>query len=562
MSNLEEFVIAGFPGNRGDLRRFLIKGGADSDAKAFYSSVTGDAWLDISNERIPFIRAIADYFNSMFSRGDPPESIYTRLSYFKQFMQWVDSNEIPLFLTNESLGSAFGGYSEYWYHKGWVKEDVKKATAYSAVSAIATILTKILDLPKGLGLKHTSRVVKSYRPQAKVSLSPAAEKQNLRNTQELGYFLVDVCNGLTVEAINGPLPINLEITSPAGSVRTVQLPLSIVKNLQSEHVSVVSSAKYACERRIDVDVTYEEIDSIRKGLIKLRLIAEFCIFIYQTGMNVTQALKIQRQGFSYKTKGDTDWLVRERKDRAGGTVEFIIYKQYKARFKDLISFVRHFYPNSPYLFPFGNASGPILASSVSYKLMIRLLQKEGIKWIPPRTTRSTRLNFLDRKVGNSSISAEMAQHVKETFAKNYRRPSQQQAMASLTEFWGNAPVSLVNGGCNGVPEACDDKPAEVIAPNCISDSGCLWCKNHRDISSPDYVWSLASLRRLKLIEAAQPVARDIPADAVISRLTDKLDAFKALSEQTRMWVDEALLRIEEGNYHHSWQYMIKFWEPK
>ena len=135
-------------------------------------------------------------------------------------------------------------------------------------------------------------------------------------------------------------------------------------------------------------------------------------------------------------------------------------------------------------------------------------------------------------------------------------------MAVPPHFWEKNPISLINSGCDAKPESTEDRPSGVISPNCINESGCLWCKSHRDIDSEDYVWSLATFRHLKLIEAAQPIKREIPSDLVIERLADKLQAFRDRNEKSRKWVDEALLRIEEGDYHPTWKNVLNFWESR
>lgn len=199
---------------------------------------------------------------------------------------------------------------------------------------------------------------------------------------------------------------------------------------------------------------------------------------------------------------------------------------------------------------------------MNYGVLKAQAKQDGIPWIPPRVTRNTRANFLDRMSGDPNLSAEMSQHTREVFKHAYERPSQQRAMTSLTKFWNEKPVSLINSGCNAQPEPTQDKPSGLISPNCINESGCLWCKSHRDINSEDYVWSLATFRYLKIIEAAQPVKREIPADLVIRRLSDKLDAFRKRNPESQKWVIEALIRIEEGVYHPTWKNIIQFWESR
>ena len=76
------------------------------------------------------------------------------------------------------------------------------------------------------------------------------------------------------------------------------------------------------------------------------------------------------------------------------------------------------------------------------------------------------------------------------------------------------------------------------------------------------MWSLATFRHLKLIEAAQPIKREIPPDIVIARLSAKLEAFKDRSSKSEKWVEEALMRVEEGHYHPTWENVLNFWESR
>ena len=305
----------------------------------------------------------------------------------------------------------------------------------------------------------------------------------------------------------------------------------------------------------------DKLDPHRYQLARQRMVAEFVIFVYHTGINVTPALHIERKGFKYHSAGNSEWRVTCKKGRKHGAVSFMVYSDYRPRLKRYIEFVDHFCPDSPYLFPI-STEARLPYGQAHYLPFKTLLASVGIPWIPPRVNRNTRVNFLDRIVGDPDVSAEMAQHARETFKQKYERPSQQRAMSALTCFWNKNPVSLLDGGCSGEPEATTDKPSDVVNPDCTHSAGCLWCTKHRDIESEDYVWSLTTFRHLKLIEAAQPVKRDIPADIAITRLSEKLKAFKELNEQSRHWVEEAFMRVAEGDYHPTWKNVISFWEAK
>lgn len=147
--------------------------------------------------------------------------------------------------------------------------------------------------------------------------------------------------------------------------------------------------------------------------------------------------------------------------------------------------------------------------------------------------------------------------------------TQQRAMVEITQFWNKhdsieqtkLKKSVIASECNGIPEPTLGIPEDVVEPNCINPSGCLWCKHHRDLDNFDYIWSLMSMRYLKTIEAALTFKKDeTPADLSIQRLTQKLDWYRKSSKKRNDWVEEAELRIEEGSYHPSWSSIIEFLE--
>ena len=80
----------------------------------------------------------------------------------------------------------------------------------------------------------------------------------------------------------------------------------------------------------------------------------------------------------------------------------------------------------------------------------------------------------------------------------------------------------------------------------------------------DHIWSLASYRLLKSYELAahrQPESKRTlpthPAELAIDRLTAKLAYIRTSSAKRETWVQEALLRIEEGRYHPDWAELIE-----
>lgn len=188
-------------------------------------------------------------------------------------------------------------------------------------------------------------------------------------------------------------------------------------------------------------------------------------------------------------------------------------------------------------------------------------------FVGPQALRSTRVNWLLRQTANPDLTAEMAQHTKETLLGVYERPSQQRTMVEVTRFWAKwdrrltRTDALAPGGCTGNPGAVQQAPKSAPSPDCRKPSGCLWCEDHRDIDSQDHVWALVSFKHLKLIEISkagktQEDHDNSPARHAINRLNEKLRWFTQSSELRRAWVEEAEARILEGSYHPSWEHII------
>ena len=554
MKKPENLKIKNINGYWCDLSRWLIKGSAGIDSKWFYRDATAKTWQRAIKDRLPFIKAVRDHFNYEVTRGTAESSVNSGISAMNVFMKWVDGNDIKLHKDDKNLEAAFLAFDEYYYLRAWGKKEITPRSAYSTVFTVSQCISKILERPVHAQLKYQSRTLKSYKHPRKTSISRSAEKQHLGDARAFGYYCIDIADAITIESVYGQLPITANTLRPDGSKKVIKIPSGLVDNLKSEHKNVSRIAETLCKPT-------SHIRHHRKALIKIRLLAELVIFVYQTGINVSQAIQIERKSFSYKLQGNNDWVVTCHKGRKQGPVSFTIYKEYRERFKKLIKFVDHFYSKNHQLFPLSSKSSK-KRGTVNYRVLKHHTTRDGIPWVPLKIARNTRANFLDRMTGDPNLSAEMSQHTKEVFLQNYKKPSQQRSMAALTDFWKKAPISLINSGCEAKPEPTSDKPSSVINPNCTNESGCLWCKSHRDINSEDYVWSLATFRHLKLIEANQPIMREIPADLIIERLSDKLKAFEERNEQSQKWVKEARMRIEESFYHPTWVNIINFWESR
>ncbi|VBT21828.1 Uncharacterised protein [Burkholderia pseudomallei] len=294
------------------------------------------------------------------------------------------------------------------------------------------------------------------------------------------------------------------------------------------------------------------------------------MFIGQTGMNLAQAHTLKLRHFSYSSDID-GYKVRDYKHRRGGEVLFEIFSEYRSHFERYLQWRRTLFPNSEQLFPIIR-EGAHESCAPRFDLIIGVCKQAGVPWTPPSMLRGTRVNWLLRRSGDPDLTAEVVQHYKQTLLEVYEHPSQQRAIGEITRFWQvNDPTlasaararAVAPGECDGKPVASPAKPETAPSPDCMRPSGCLWCEHHRDIDSLDYVWSMACFRHLKVLEVSKhcfPSTAEKqlhPAQHAIDKLSEKLTWFKNSNATRRSWVEEALARVEEGNYHGEWARYIQ-----
>jgi hypothetical protein len=536
-----------------DLKRFLIPGGAaldlvkNKDINSFYATCD---WSSVDPQRLMFITHCHEAINSY----DSVETRRGHASTLKRFVAWCDENHKTLAFDKEAFKTLYLAYDVYLYNKAKDKE-IKKHTGYSYMVALSSLADRMFDtaIAKRAGLTVHSRCVKAYKRPARGAVSLRAEKQSFTDTQALGYYCVDVCVAITTENLLAPLPI---VYTSKETEQQYQFPwdLKPLDKLSKRDQWGVTKYPHRHKSRHPADTINGDVK--RTALAKLRIFAEFMIFLFQTGSNITPALQIKRERFKYTLQGETDWLVEPYKSRAGHTTSFTIFKDYKDWFKAYLAFCDEHFPDDPYLFP-AIPSGVRSSGSTATQTLRDNFKAYDIPWVPPKEIRPTRVNFLLRISGDPEQTAEVHGHAVKTMMQHYARPSQQRSASALTAFWKDGPVSRIKSGCDRQPQAVIDKPADVVEPDCTHPSGCLWCEKHRDIESFDYVWNLTSFKHLKVIEAGQLKKADIPADKAIERCVEKLDAFK---EQHDDWVEEAQLRVDEGDYHSTWKGLIDFKE--
>lgn len=505
------------------------------------------------SDREEFIVAARDAFESFFERGISEKTIIIRLFSLAKFIQFLSERELSFDISK--LKDNYFEYCEFLHEISYRKNNqaLKEVSAYANAVSLGNVVSQILDIPRQGTLVKNTRL--KYSKTRKPATTKETEKQNIEETFVFGCFLHELITTLTADAILGQQPIVRDIDNQALNIEKIKI-VKGGRNLLNEDLIKKS--------KMPVDSIYK---SNRWVLFNLRVQAEILMFASQTGMNPIQIYNLKRAKYDYKLLGE-HYDVRTYKPRKGGEVLFKIFKSYRPLLQDHLDFINKFAPESQLLFPVFTRQGKGIETFYgAFRNLQDTLKEYKIPWIPPAQLRKTKINWLLRRSGDEGLTSAIAQHTQKILRDKYELPSQQRAMAEITKFWNssdsdkisNAKVSTALGECNGIALAIDSKPNNVVEPNCVSPSGCLWCQNFRDINNFDYIWSVFSMRHLKIIEAALVFrSSESPSDVVIERLTEKIEWYRNSTAERKLWVEEAELRIAEGHFHPSWSPIIEF----
>jgi len=494
-------------------------------------------------ERLELVRGFHEEINADLMEGGSRATAHDLIRFLRQLYAFADSQRVHP--SRETVERIYCEWADYLYIRTLAKSNaqgskaiapLKMSAAYGYAATLGGLIDRVLE--RHSGIVELTKL--SHGPKRKSPTSIQADKQNLEHTFIFGHMLQDVCDELTLENVRAaPLPI--EITLRSG-----------LRFLREEAPGIQPT------ERPDLHGRYH--------IANLRIEGELLMFIAQTGMNVSQAVATELRHYSYVSHLD-GYQVKDYKARRSGIVLFEIFKDYRAHFERYLRWRHALFPKSIFLFPFISAKDTRQTKRFSNHRIRQVCLEIGIKYVAPRTLRNTRVNWLLRKSADPAITAEMAQHAQETLLGVYERPSMQRAAVETARFWSAADAqqgrtqSVAPGGCTGQPEVVPDALPGAPPPDCARASGCLWCENHRDVDSQDYVWALASYKRLKIVEVAKTSSPLVnqgipPAQLSVGRINAKLGWYEQSSEVRAEWVAEAEARIEEGAYHPDFEVEI------
>lgn len=459
----------------------------------------------------------------------------------RQLFDFAERKSLPLTLAG--IAGTYVVWTDSLYHRGQLKKAGSKTqdprdggplsqkSAFTYGSTVSNLLDCVLETHSSVleltRLRHANR--------RKSPLGVEADKQILADTFAFGHMLQDTCDGLPLDLLLKPtFPVVLKFRSGQEVARTA--PKAINSTAPSLGVAWV--------------------------LVNLRIEAEMYMFIGQTGMNLAQAAGMRLRNFFFVSHLD-GYHVKEYKARRQGAVLFEIFKDYKSHFERYLQWRKALFPDSVLLFPFVGFRDTRQSKRAKGARLKPLCAELSVPYVSPRALRNTRVNWLLRRSADPELTAEMSQHMPETLLSVYERPSLQRAMVETVRFWSTADPTIAAvaesvgpGNCSGVPITSQDIPRGAPEPDCVKAAGCLWCENHRDIDSQDYIWTLTSFKHLKVLEVsryrqAKSDNTILPSQLAVERINEKLRWYSSSSKVREEWVTEAEIRIEEGEYHSS-----------
>lgn len=548
-----------------DMRVFLYKGASAVDYRTVFNRLAVGEFGRPLVERIELMKRIHDEMTARLVGGGARRSAYDTFRRLKHFFAWSDQFGQPLSL--ETVEATFQHWCDFLLNRVRLKE-IKRKTADGQAGSVSTILDAVLKREKPLiGITRLGR----RRKKGSRAVGVTADKQNLADTFAFGHLCLDVIDSLPLEAIYGPLPVTIStrdghsIEQWSGLIAPQKLATLQPGYRDRSHTRLVLQTRAAWEADRTLRTRYP--------LVNLRILAEMMVFIGQTGINLSQGRNLVVTQYAYESTID-GYRVYAYKERAKKEVLFEIFTDYKRVFEDYLGWrAKVFGETTDRMFPFVQTRGGNKYNDIyTVKLRNEICKPLGVPWISAQKLRNTRVNWLLRESRDPDLTAEKAQHLKQTLIRIYEKPSLQVAMREIIQFYRKGDPRLsdtlmpcpAHGTCDGVPQALPDLSPETPKPDCTHPAGCLFCGHHRDIDSEDYVWSMASMRHLNIIILRrfrpQDKGKADPAayvELVLEVLTTKLKWFEGSNAKRKAWVDEALEKIAEGDFHLNWCYLIE-----
>lgn len=540
----------------------LYSGGASTGIKKVMATIQQGSLGEPLLGRLTLVKGLHQGICDDLISGGSMHTAARYIVLLRSFFARADKVGADLRL--ETVPENYHAWAADLLHRQLVLKEISGTTVYDQAIALSGLFGRVLGRQHAL-IKETR--IRRPRETGKFSTS-AAGKVNLTETFIFGRVLIEICECLSFEGTQSALPVQLSLHTGH--------TLELWSGLQRPSIRNRTTRRHIHEVRVSEGkrAAWQTDKSLRtrSPLVNLRIEAELLLFIAQTGMNLQQAYSLRMDTFHYISHLD-GYQVRQHKARREGAVLFEIFNEYRAHFEQYLDWRNAWFPGQEdgLLFPFHtDGRSPVYAPTFSR--VQQICDGCSIQSVSPRSLRKTRINWLLRRISDPQLVADMAQHDLQTLLRQYAQPNLQLAMVEINKFHAKTASSLTPPGPGLCaifnPETLDNIPNGAPIPDCVTGGGCMFCKSHRDVDSSDYVWSLVSFRHLKSIELSRykpPKTATLPphpAEMVVQRITQKIRFFESSSEVRGMWVRESLLRIDEGDYHPSWDGFIQLNEMR
>lgn len=562
-------LLIGTHGTPWDLEAFLYIGGAKIQRKFFVDAVNkGEVGL-VDMERLTLVFALHEVLTTFIVQGQAQKTIHSSLQNLRELYVWADSKSLPL--TKDSIINTFYLWTEHLLDRAYAKEEITPLTAYKSASRVSNIIARALKMHGPKPGKNILLLTRLRRPESKKEvLGIELDKQYTNDLFEFGNIITSICNGLDIKTVRGELPIRIRVND--------ELLVTVVGNLHQPDldlstISDESLLRLAIKKRQAMPDNEHLLDKCkRSSILKLRVECELLIFIAQTGINLSQAVKIEKTKYRWQTNGEDFDVFRVYKNRRHGEAIFRCFKGYREHFSRYLTWLDEagLSDFDDRLFPFFSRTIiPPKSSIKRFSATQSLFNKIDKPFFGPQELRTNRVNWLLRRSQDIEMTAEQMAHSKEVLSKDYEKPHYESIVSEIIKYYNQTEIALLSPG----PGVCIDehKPNPISnflvsspEPDCISSDGCLFCDKHRDVMDFDYCLKLASHAFLKKIEISSynsSEKQDIhPGYWVLDRIMQKLEKISEQSETQAQWVKEANDSVRAGKYHPIWDGHIQLLE--
>ncbi|MGB3727119.1 MAG: hypothetical protein WA981_15325 [Glaciecola sp.] len=507
--------------------------------------------------RIDWVLALVRSLQITVNKGYSYNSCKGIHKRFNLFYSWLNQHKKSFALSEQ--------YENYVAYSHYLSCEVKAnnlshTTRYNNLLALSLFIDTISKDFLSTNLKSNDNsaflTLGVSPPKAKKS---QYNKQILSNTESLAHALLGIYFALTDTVIYGEYPLSFRVHSKSISINLSQAKrfdelAETTKKFRQRKEKIIGRKLLSPSKNPNHDNRY--------AILNLKRNAFFLMFIIATGVNLSQALSLVRVDVK-QIRVNNEQTIYKFKNRAGHIIQVTIYKEFKPLLADYLDWRDRVFVGkyeSRWLFPSFldhanfNDDLPVQFSPTSLK---KVLKQLDVPWQSAQKLRKTAINWTHRYLddNDSHLALEMAGHNIDTFYRSYHVPDHQRAITEASQFFmefSPENLSVLNGRCEGEPKPIESIPAIITTPDCMLPSSCLFCVKHRDLDSFDYIWSLVSFRFLKHLEAAHgrldPTDYNAePVDLIINKITEKLNSFGRA-----VWLQKALDRVNQSDYHPHW----------